>query len=348
MRLSIIAIFTLFSCCTVFTQYSGLYSTVFGTYGWYGPNPSSVNWLLAISIPSGVVQNFTIAGTTYENMTLNYYIDADLNSTLLSINAAPFPDGYTLFQGQTTYNINYSYMRGFYVFFNNPAILTASTLSIPLYGVNGTTYGLLYWSQAFGQYAWLPGTLANNILTVPGILYNGVYSIVSYDYVNFFNQYVLFGQLFTVTQNFYTFNCPYGFALTASAQSPINVTIYYNTSNPSNTKPPSNYTVYNQFVDIQANGAVVGLMATLTFTYTTYEPNFVIGYVDDVHSKWIYPDSGLEIDTTDHGVNQNTTHFSTWGLFGEPSNPNAGAILSPFPLLWLLFVLFFVNIIHKL
>jgi len=192
-----------------------------------------------------------------------------------------------------------------------------------------------YISPVFGQYAWLPGTLVSNMLTVPNILYNGIYSIVSYDGTNYLNQFKLFGQEFTLNQVLYTYNFPYGFALQASVQSPVIVVINYNTSNPINVEP-ANYTSYNQFVDINPLGIVVGLNATISFTYTTYKPTYVIGYFDENNLAWNFPASGLTIDTAGDGVNQFTTHLSTWGLYGEPSNPNAGAILSPISLLWLL------------
>jgi len=338
MRLLILAIFTLFSCCTVSTQLI----PVFGNYYNLGSCPCSyfnLPWKFPPGITnSGVVQNFTVGySSPIENMTLDIYYDSLLNSSLLNQDATPFPAGYTLFQGITFLYPLYTYVRGFYVYFSNTANLTANTISFPLIGTNSTTYGLLYWSTVFGQYSWLPGTLANNMLTVPWIFYNGIYSIVSYDSTNYLNQYKLFGQEFILNQYLYTYNFPNGFALQASVQSPVIIVIYFNTSNPTNMMP-ANYTSFNQYVDINAYGIVVGLNATVTFTYTTYESNFVIGYFDEVNLAWNFPNSGLNIDTTDHGVNQFTTHFSTWGLYGEPSNPNAGAILTPISLLWLLLV----------
>jgi len=334
MRLFLFAIFTLFSCCAVSAQIT----PIFGLYSFWGPCSCtrSLQWYFPPAILSGVVQNFTAGINHFENLTLNIYDVVQLNASLLNQDASAFPAGYTLFQGVTIYiSPGYNLVQGFYVYFSDTANLTANVISFPLYGNANKTYGLLYWSPVFGQYAWLPGTLVNNMLTVPNILYNGIYSIVSYDGTNYLNQFKLFGQEFTLNQVLYTYNFPYGFALQASVQSPVIVVINYNTSNPINVEP-ANYTSYNQFVDINPYGIVVGLNATISFTYTTYKPNYVIGYFDELNLVWNFPVSGLTIDTAGDGVNQFTTHLSTWGLYGEPSNPNAGAILSPISLLWLL------------
>jgi len=335
MRLLILAIFTLFSCCTVFTQPSPIMGL---TTNW-GPCPCSLNfsWLYPGYVLSPVTQNLTIGFSQVENITFDIYFDITLNSSLLDQDATAFPPGYTLFQGisflyPTLTNV---YVRGFYVDFSNTANLTANTIAFPLTGTYSVTYGLLYWSPVFGQYAWLPGTLASNMLTVPGIFYNGIYSIVAFDFAHYLNQFKLFGQEFILNQISYNYLFPNGFALQASVQSSIPVIIYFYTSNPTGVVP-NNYTSYNQFVDIYPIGKVVGLNATITFTYTKYEPNYVIGYLEEGNSTWNFPNSGLYVDTTNPGVNQFTTHFSTWGLYGEPSS---GAILSPISLLWLLLVL---------
>jgi len=336
MRLLVIVIFTLFSCCTVSSQ--TLYYSSFGQYTSYVPI-SSVSWKASDGYPSGLIQNFTLSSDTNENATLNVYNASQLNNALLSEDGIGFPPGYTLFQGDTFYNYpGYGFVEGFYVYFADPSIVQTNILYFPFSGTNNTANGLLYWSQAFGQYAWLPGTLNNNHLTVPGVLYNGIYAIVSYNYTNYFNKPTLFGQEFTLDQVSYSYNFPNGFILQASVQSPINVTVYFNSSNPTNVVPP-NYTSFNQFAVIETNGTVVGLSATIIFQYINFEPNYVIGYFNEANSTWIFPNTGLSFDTSYNRVNQYTTHFSTWGLYGEPSNPNAGAILSPIPLLWLLLVL---------
>jgi len=175
-------------------------------------------------------------------------------------------------------------------------------------------------------------------------IYNGIYSIVTYDFIIlpikniFFGQNLIIGPIGPVTYRF-----PNGFSITAIANNTIMLTVQFYTTNPTGVDPPGK-TSCGQFVDIETQDEMDGtvLKASLTFTYTQYDPNFVIGHFDDSTNAWSFSEIPPSINTTAKTVTQNTTHFSTWGLYGETATANSLSPLFSFLIILIITLVFII------
>jgi len=308
---------------------------------YYPVGPVTILWYINDISPTSIAQDFTSSAN--ESLFFDMYDAPALNSALSTNNCGPFPTGYTLIS-MGTYNIDYplsGYTAGFYVDFNDLNSITDGSIHFELDLNTTETYGLLLCNRLLSNdYIFLEGYFANvfeNSFVVNSFNYNGIYSIVSYDSTIRPTKNILFGQSFIISQILAVYLFPNGFSITVVTNTSITLTVQFNTTNP--TPNPSCKISQGQFVDITTSDTIDELNATLTFTYTQYNPNFAIGHFDEISNGWSFPIMGLSINTTAATVSQTTNHFSTWGLYGETASAN---IISPTFLFLIALIIVFI------
>jgi len=278
--------------------------------------------------------------TAYESLFFDEYEALELNSILITNNCAAIPAGYTLLPAG-------GIIVGFNIIFNDTKSIINGSLSISGFS-SGNPIGLLLCTTLSNDLIFFEGYLPNpdGSYSFPNIIYNGIYSLVSYNSTIPPIKNILFGQnliISPIVPAIYQFQN--GFSINATANSTIMVTVQFYTTNPTGIDPPGKISC-EQFVDIETQDEIdyqiVGLQASLTFTYTTNYPNFAIGHYDDSTNAWSFSTIPPIVNTTAKTVTQNTTHFSTWGLYGETATATS---LSPLYLFSITLIIVLVFII---
>jgi len=207
--------------------------------------------------------------------------------------------------------------------------------SFSLFGNLNIRYGFLYWNIDTNNYIWFPGTTTSNniIISIP---FTGYYVFIYFDVT----QNVKLPSLFTLpchaNSDNNTYSFPLGFEVQAYGISQSSAFyVSYSPINPFNDEPPQKLST-DLFLNITL-ATEISLKATISFPYNgTYNP--VIGFFNETSATWIFPSLGRIIDTKTNLVSQTTTHFSTWGLYGEPTSPNNCTAVS---ISWMLLLLTF-------
>jgi len=279
------------------------------------------------------------------NGSLSYYEYTDataLNSALMANNCPTIPAGYTLFP------VNIVSIVGYNITFNDTKSIINGSLTITSLSPQSSVIGLLLCTPLSNDLIFFEGYLLNpdGSYSFPNIIYNGIYSLVYYNSTIPPIKNIFFGQNLIVSPigpAIYQFLN--GFSINATANSIIMVTVQNYTTNPTGIDPPGKISC-EQFVDIETQDEIdyqiVGLQASLTFTYTTNYPNFAIGHYDDSTNAWSFSTIPPIVNTTAKTVTQNTTHFSTWGLYGETATATS---LSPLYLFSITLIIVLVFII---
>jgi len=238
---------------------------------------------------------------------------------------------------------------GFNVTFNDTKSITEGSLSFP-YKSEGTEVllpilGLLLCTPLSNDLIFFEGYLPNPDVgqyLFQSIIYNGIYSIVAYDSIILATKNILYNQILIISSvGPATYQFPNGFSINAIANSTILLTVQNYTTNPTGVDPPGKIS-QGQFVELDTQNATIGLQASLTFTYINYIPNFVIGYYNGTAGAWVFSDIPPTVNTTAKTVTQNTTHFSTWGLYGETATANSLSPLYLFSITLILVLIFII------
>jgi hypothetical protein len=128
--------------------------------------------------------------------------------------------------------------------------------------------------------------------------------------------------------------------VTVSASTSVNVT--FTTNNPAPKTPPPRYISLNAHWDIKISSQA-NVQAVLSYTYNAAElvaagikkaTDLKFGFYNDATAQWEFMNSNVDVVGT--VVSQSTTHFSTWGVYGDngeaavtpPANSASGLIAS--------------------
>jgi len=303
--------------------------------------PISGGYSIYYSDEIGAIQDFF--STTYESLFFDEYDATVLNPALINNNCAAIPAGYTLLP------VGIENIVGLNITFNDTKNIINGSLTISQLTTTSSVVGLLLCTTLSNDLIFFEGN--QNFVdpggySFPNIVYTGIYSIVTYDPAIRPIKNIFFGQnLIISTIGFVIYQFPNGFSINATADSAIMLTVQNYTTNPTGIDPPGKISC-EQFVDIEPQDEIdyqiVGLQASLTFTYTTNYPNFAIGHFDDSTNVWSFSTIPPIVNTTAKTVTQNTTHFSTWGLYGETATATS---LSPLYLFSITLIIVLVFII---
>jgi len=279
------------------------------------------------------------------------YNAVTLTSALITNNCPTLPNG-VLPNGYFSFtdaDILPILSAGFNVTFNDTKSITEGSLSFP-YKSEGTEVllpilGLLLCTPLSNDLIFFEGYLPNPDVgqyLFQSIIYNGIYSIVAYDSIILATKNILYNQILIISSvGPATYQFPNGFSINAIANSTILLTVQNYTTNPTGVDPPGKIS-QGQFVELDTQNATIGLQASLTFTYINYIPNFVIGYYNGTAGAWVFSDIPPTVNTTAKTVTQNTTHFSTWGLYGETATANSLSPLYLFSITLILVLIFII------
>jgi len=287
-------------------------------------------------LPTNLILEYNVTGPV--NVSINALLLSNLLSHLSTVNAnTTYPPGFQFYTGNTFLaDLLFNETTvGFNVYINDSTSIVSLQLNSPfsLLGSLNFRYGFVYWDINTKRYIWFPGnaTATNIVASIP---LTGFYIFIYFDVTRHVKLPALFTFPCTAGSDNNTYTFELGFevqAYSATQREPFYVSRPL--KNPFNYEPPQKESTA-LFLDIKI-ASEIDLDAIISFPFNgTYQP--VIGFFNETSNTWEFPTSGLSINTTENLVSQTTTHFSTWGLYGEPTNPNNCTTVS---ISWILLLL---------
>jgi len=219
-----------------------------------------------------------------------------------------------------------SLLAGIKLTFSNNANIVTGSLQIPgNYLSLILSFGLMEYSFSASAYAFVPPTSSSGLsITVP-ISSVGIFLVVNYNTNQFIRFPTLYSQNRVVTNSSASYSYPFGIFIDVSG-SPSSFNVTFSASNPKSSSP-NGRTSLGKFIDITANNSA-SLNANISFSYngTNQSPNHLaIAFFSDANGTWVFPSSGLSVDTTNQIIIQSSTHFSTWALYANSNASSSGA-----------------------
>jgi len=250
-------------------------------------------------------------------LTLSPYFSANFTVALAADGAATISNGFTI-ATDATFSFGTSLGAGLKLTFsNNAKIVNSATLTIPfdIASIIGNfNFGILQWDTNAMAYCYLPATSGGLLSAQFTFTDAGIFLTVQYDKTAGVKFPSLFSQSLTISSTSTSFSFPNGvFIDVAGSSNTFNVT--FSTQNPE-PNSPSNHASAGKYIDITLTTAA-NVTANVSFAYnSTFNPNFLsIAFYDTTSASWVFPTSGLSIDTNTQVIIQATTHFSTWGMY---------------------------------
>jgi len=312
--------------------------------------PGTYNYGFANFYPVTAPVTLSFICTSGEIFSVSAYDATNLTLALQSLNTPSLPVGFNSYPSGIYLNLLGGlpdYLTAFYLNFNDSATFFTNMVFTFLFtpSIIAHDYGFLYYDMNSNFFSWIPGTqnLTLSTISIPlNPLNRGLYIFASYDLTSPIP--TLYTQVRTITDDLVTYDYPYGIQISVFATSTSNTFyVLFNSTNPKANNATGKVSL-NQFITIDATGTLVGLNASLGFTYTTFMSGFAIGYYNDTDGMWVFP-PGTVVDTVNSGVGINTNHFSTWGLYGEPTTSMANKF--NFTWVYLIFMTVLFNYIRN-